>query len=294
MVGNPQGAASREREPVRLGPRLEALIDRLHAPLADLAARLDAIVAGPASALSGPVELLFSLSYVGRSLAMLWRLLLSVAWAVARLPYGLLALADVKPEMKLRVQLLYAADPERQASSQAELMDALAVAEAIFVREANVRLVPVEPSGHGETAAPGGQPIPFVMEDAGFAAGKRPCNLAALGDDLAGFGGRVDRAARSCAPRSGYRRISGWGAPLTIVLVEGVEDGLVGCSLGPLTDYVTLAADNPLCAAHELAHACNLWHRREGLNLMNPTCGGIHLTRWQVALLRLSRHVTFL
>ena len=79
------------------------------------------------------------------------------------------------------------------------------------------------------------------------------------------------------------------------VAVKSVEGGkLAGCSLGPLTDYVTVRADQPVCLAHELGHACSLLHTQAAANLMNPTCGGVHLSRWQVAVLRASRHVTYL
>jgi hypothetical protein len=85
------------------------------------------------------------------------------------------------------------------------------------------------------------------------------------------------------------------GAPLMVMPVASVEEGiLAGCSLGFLVDYVTVRGEQPICLAHEIGHACNLLHLAEPMNLMNPTCGGLHLTRWQVALLRLSRHVTYL
>lgn len=113
--------------------------------------------------------------------------------------------------------------------------------------------------------------------------------------DLQLLGGRIDRLAVRNHWRGGFRRLLGWGAPLMALLVTEVDGGrLAGCSLGPLTDYVTLRRDQPLCLAHEIGHACNLLHDRSPLNLMNPTCGGIHLRTWQVLLLRLSRHVTFL
>ena len=58
--------------------------------------------------------------------------------------------------------------------------------------------------------------------------------------------------------------------PVTVFVVLSIK-GATGCSLGPMTDYVTLdhsaARDNSILA-HELAHACGLWHLRNKDNLL--------------------------
>jgi predicted Zn-dependent protease len=81
----------------------------------------------------------------------------------------------------------------------------------------------------------------------------------------------------------------------------------VGCSLGPLTDYITVmfrredaSVVDHSTLAHELGHACSLSHVDGGNNLMNPHPEPANraqrrsLTRAQIALLRASRHVTYL
>ena len=102
--------------------------------------------------------------------------------------------------------------------------------------------------------------------------------------------------------------LTGYAAPVTAFIVRDVED-VKGCSLGPLTDYVTLGLDGlensdpgddvappSKWLAHEIAHACGLWHDSYGnSNLINPDEGsGIELTRFQRSVLRNSRHVTYL
>jgi hypothetical protein len=84
--------------------------------------------------------------------------------------------------------------------------------------------------------------------------------------------------------------------PVTVFVVADIK-GATGCSLGPLTDYVTLdhdaARDNSIFA-HELAHACGLWHLRDKNNLLwNKSDRGDKIRWWQKNIFRSSRHVTY-
>ena len=73
--------------------------------------------------------------------------------------------------------------------------------------------------------------------------------------------------------------------------------GAIGCSLGPLSDYITLShagAKNNSTLAHEIAHACGLWHVKERSNLVyRYTSRGNTVNWWQKNLFRGSRHVTY-
>ncbi len=114
-------------------------------------------------------------------------------------------------------------------------------------------------------------------------------------DDIGRLGGKFAWRAMRHHPFGIARRLVGTGSAVAVFAVHSVDEGrLAGCSLGPLTDYVTVRVDLPVCLAHELGHACNLLHAAQPGNLMNPTCGGVHLSRWQVGLVRLSRHVSYL
>lgn len=106
--------------------------------------------------------------------------------------------------------------------------------------------------------------------------------------------------------------LTGYATPVTAFIVHNVR-GEKGCSLGPLTDYVTLNLDGiktisvespgddvsatigSLWLAHEIAHSCGLWHSKQKANLMHPSSeDGTTLKRWQKALARNSRHISFL
>lgn len=124
-----------------------------------------------------------------------------------------------------------------------------------------------------------------------------------------------------------WRRVTGFGAPVAVIVQRSIGGGIfAGCALGPLTDYVTLAAtftpgavdannddvaDTIALApgaptfvpppspnnllAHELGHKCNLWHVFNPANMMSPassTSDG--LDDFQIMLVRGSRHVSYL
>jgi hypothetical protein len=67
--------------------------------------------------------------------------------------------------------------------------------------------------------------------------------------------------------------------------------------LGALTDYVTLdpvGAKNVSTLAHEIAHACGLWHQQAKSNLMWRTFSrGDEIKWWQKNIFRSSRHITY-
>ena len=84
--------------------------------------------------------------------------------------------------------------------------------------------------------------------------------------------------------------------PITAFVVLDINHA-AGCSLGPLTDYVTLDPDgakNDSTLAHEIAHACGLWHLRSKSNLLWRTFSrGDEVKWWQKNIFRGSRHVTY-
>ncbi len=247
-----------------------------------------------------PVEALTAIPYAGRFIGMLHRLILTVLWTALGLPDALLALLGVLPEKRLRLWIFMPLDEAGQPLWESEpLLEALAVAARILRREANIRLVPTGPLQFDYAFSP-----PEIMDDGWIRSGRVRvtsqelavgCRLEALREDLGTVGARLAWWDLISHPRGSYRRLTGWGTPLMVMPVRAVEEGgLAGCSLGPLVDYLTVWAERPICLAHEIGHACNLLHQPGAMNLMNETCGGVHLNRWQVALLRLSRHVTYL
>lgn len=86
------------------------------------------------------------------------------------------------------------------------------------------------------------------------------------------------------------------GFPITAFIVRNIS-GKIGCSLGPMSDYVTLSvkgAFSDSTLSHEIGHCCGLLHRDNKNNLMFPNDGrGNSVTGWQKFVVRNSRHCTF-
>ena len=90
--------------------------------------------------------------------------------------------------------------------------------------------------------------------------------------------------------------LSGVLYPVTAFVVKNIK-GASGCSLGPISDYITLdpnGAKEASVLAHELAHACGLWHLEKRSNILYPYKDrGDEIKWWQKNILRSSRHITY-
>jgi hypothetical protein len=256
-----------------------------------------------ASALAFLVELIFTIPILGRILKWIWNFILTVVWSIVGLGDLFLALIGILPEKKLRICVIILRDEMgRLIDTRANLIPQVQNAIDIFRREANVRIIPSAPfqydSGFvgSERATEAwihtdrrGRNEPTVLDVA--------CGPAAAGEDLLAAGGQFELKASTICFYSNARRVVGYGAPVIVFIVRsvgGTDES--GCSLGPLTDYVTVEANGSSDSnvlGHELGHACNLWHINDRNNLMNPDRAADRLERWQVAILRNSRHVTY-
>jgi hypothetical protein len=173
--------------------------------------------------------------------------------------------------------------PGRPLATENQVRDALRVADGIFKREANTELFWDEwPQVH--TIA---EPAPEHALDVG-------CGTASWKQDL-GDAGAYFRSRRSEAlGRSTFSAgtVTGYGEPIGVFVVRDIA-GKAGCSMGPLSDYVTVDRVRGTLIAHELGHCCGLWHTKDAGNLMLPAANTETMTRAQQAIFRNSRHVTF-
>jgi len=202
------------------------------------------------------------------------------------------SLVGIRPRAKLRLRIVILRDEAgRAVVGEEELTPALALARRLLACEAQTNLV-----------AAGGRLVMTLDDPAPTAALDVSCGRAAWREDIGEAGRYFRRMLAYVAPGL----VPGRGGPVTVFIVRRVIDATPaarGCSLGPLTDYVTVdvgailrppgAVDawQPRILASELAHACGLWHVNANDNLMSSGTGTA--LRWQQrAIVRSSRHVT--
>jgi hypothetical protein len=274
------------------------------------------------------VDIITSIPFIGRVIEWILNIVKSLVSAVASLPDSILTLLGIMPEKKLKLLVIIQNDSERKAV----VNDVTAVYRDIqylintFRSEMNIRVLPTNwftyNSAFGDTSYGLAN---FVKTDDGVSSNGTLdvcCDSCAAGDDLTSIGTGFNLMMARLGFSTNARRLIGYGAPVIAFAVRSYTDGKAGCSLGPLSDYVTvkfnetqsggmfpagpflpvneLTADKALDAvtdlAHEVGHCCNLPHYDgQNNNLMNPapTRTG-HLTVWQKILVRSSRHVTYL
>ncbi len=215
------------------------------------------------------------------------------------LPGALLDAVGIRPAKRIRVVIKILRDEQGLPVAQpADLEVGLATAQWILAEQANVSLQPPLVPRLTSLAM-----VSVLDEPAPREALDVHCDAQAWRED---FGIAGEFFSRHLA-WSFFGTLLGAGAPVTVFIVRDVKDK-AGCSLGPLTDYVTVAPiglegsflsddeTGPLQAgtiAHEIAHACGLWHVSDRSNLMNPSTDGTKLSFWQKVVLRNSRHVTY-
>ncbi|WP_374686808.1 hypothetical protein [Promineifilum sp.] len=198
-----------------------------------------------------------------------------------KLPELLLTLIGFRPTKRLRLRVVVLRDEKGLPLARNEdVLPAYEEARRILSRMAGVA---VEPAGWQVVTAPHGAPK---------AALDVRCTDGAWRDDL----GECGAFFRDLMAKTTAGTLIGYGAPITVFIVRSMSTHN-GCSLGVATDYVTVEAktlkSTRRLLAHEVGHACGLWHSKNPANLMTPKGPGEELAGWQAAILRTSRHVTF-
>ena len=184
------------------------------------------------------------------------------------------------PPKKVRLHIFILADNNGPVVTPADLTSSIDYARQIFKDRFNVKLLP-----YGENM------VQIIKKPAPEAALTPDCDGGALKNE-------VGEAGEYYASQ-----LAGWNAipislafPITAFVVRDVHNKQ-GCSLGPLTDYLTLDRDGVASVntlAHEIGHVCSLWHSGSKSNIMWKNHDRGNGARWfQKNLLRSSRHVQY-
>ena len=190
-----------------------------------------------------------------------------------------LLLGFLLPAKKLRIQVFILANASHPPADPAAVQQAIDYAKATFAKRFNVNLLPS-----------GSSWIEILDVGVPDAAMRVSCGLTAYKEEWGEAGEFFNN------------HLAGWNAvpvsgtfPVTVFVVREIF-GKGGCSMGPLTDYVTVAGSavgpGSSTIAHEIGHACNLWHSFGTSNLMySKHARGDTVRWWQKNLFRSSRHV---
>lgn len=240
-------------------------------------------------------ELLCCTPIIGRMLKWLWNSLLSVI----HLAFGILEIAADKigfrPTKKLRYFIVILSDEDNlPLEKPIKVIEAINRTKQIFSTQANIDLIPAFPPWIDPTRLTGESKEGIFVLD--YKSSRQildlGCGVHAILNDLLLQGSTFQWIDVYHFFYTGFRRFFGCGVPVTIYIVRNISKK-IGCSLGWLSDYVTIKKGHLKAIPHELGHACNLLHRNDPHNLMYPIgLTSEDLSPWQTALLRASRHVT--
>jgi hypothetical protein len=209
------------------------------------------------------------------------RLFLRIGSFVWGLAIGIpdLLVGFLLPAKNLRIQVFVLANANHPPADAVAVQHAIDFANTTFANRFNVKLLPCGASWIEILDV--GVPEAAMRVSCGLRGYKEEWGEAGefFNSHLAGWNG---------APVSGT-------FPVTVFIVPEIF-GKYGCSMGPLTDYVTVAAQalglGSSTMAHEIGHACNLSHSFGKSNLMcSASTRGDTVHWWQKNLLRSSRHV---
>lgn len=272
---------------------------------------VEAVAGWMLSALAFLLELIFAIPYVGRVLQWLWNVVvLNLVWLIPNLIDAGLYLIGIRPQKKLRICTIILRDERGNPVAQvADVVDMINDAIDVFREECNVQIVNSAPLQFSS-----GLSFDAVRADAswvqiapGRSAADRldsSCDEVAFGEDLTNVGSAHQFDGATKCFFGNWRSVVGLGTPVTVLVVRSITRPRVfsGCCIW-VSNYLTLSgafipSGRPnFTLAHELGHACNLWHLVDPPNLMDVTStgpAGSLLRFWQEVLVRASRHVSYL
>jgi hypothetical protein len=263
------------------------------------------------------ISILTSIPFIGRIIGWVIELVHTVVNGIISLPDAALTLLGIMPEKKLRLAVIVLQDSDHTPMASDDVI-ARAIAYSIrtFREEVNVRVIPLAYANYrtayaGDDESAGS----FIYHDDTASSGRLLdvcCDACAAGDDLGSIGADFNMKMSRTTFWGNARRLIGYGAPIVAFTVRSFTDGKAGCSLGPLTDWVTvrftdsdttltidqLTPDRLLGSitdlGHELGHCCNLPNYDDKNRLMIGTPPPkVGMTTWHKVLFSDSRHVTY-
>jgi hypothetical protein len=260
-----------------------------------LSSTLLTIGAFPFNALAAVIDLFFCIPIIGRFAKWGWNGFTTLLHIPAGLVEWALMTRGIKPEKKLRLAVvLFSDETEPPMPYTQEVITQLDRMVDLYKDKANIKVISANSSA---SEKPSKDWITIYKKPASSKMLDVGCNEYAFGQDLWLSGMMFQFTTLTRLFYTNFRRIIGYGSPIAVFIVDNIQDFL-GCSIGLLTDYVTISHKKEkgiVSIPHEVGHACNLLHVKDEENLMHPHgCEKGKLTDRQIAIMRASRHVTFI
>lgn len=263
------------------------------------------------------VEIIQMIPFVGTLVRWVMNGVTNVVSIIASIPDFIMGLAGVRPEKKMRICTVVLKDQDGNAVCSTENAIALLQnAVDVYRRDANVRLVPLKgfqyASGFGDAEKVDASWIKIDNTNSDDEMLDQPCGSEAAGKEWVTVGSKFQQKSTYHCMAGSWRRVTGYGAPVTCFIVRDVIDKS-GCALW-ITDYVVVEGETqnphprPRVIGHECGHACSLTHRcvdEDVRNLMGvegecdpdsttqPDVFNPRMTDWQALVVRTSKHVTY-
>jgi hypothetical protein len=251
------------------------------------------------------LEVFFSIPFLGRFLRELLSFIDTIVYGLMSLPDFILSLLGLRPEKLMRLCVIIQLDEEdKPITTNETVIPFIQFAIDTFKGQANVRILPDQPFTYTSSFSPPPRASAKYIVTTNMNSDPDTldvnCDAAAWGADFTPAGSAFNMMMSRFDFWGNARRLLGYGAPVVAFAVRRFADGDWGCSLGPLADYVTVdfndaaGDETDSTLAHELGHACSLWHVQNAGNLMIPAAPHPpKLTTFQISVLRTSRHVTY-
>lgn len=266
------------------------------------------------SAIAAVVELLEMIPFVGSIIRWVINVVTSILAILGNIPDLILGAVGIRPEKLLRVCTVILRDENGNPVATTDVaVSLLQTAVDVYKRDANVRIVPLRAfkysSGFAGAETVDESWLATDSDNSGADLLDPSCDASSdWGTTGSGFQLRVTRNCFFGA----WRRLTGYGAPLTCFFVRDITDA-IGCALW-VTDYnltegrLQLPHPSPRTLGHECGHSCNLGHQcvdADNRNMMgtqddcNPVSGTLpdrinpRMNDAQALWVRMSKHVTY-
>ena len=266
------------------------------------------------------LDIIFSIPIVGAGLRKALNIITHILWAVVGGIDTGLGIIGIRPEKKLRICTIILRDNRGNPVSSVEYVTAmLQVAANVYKRDANIRIIPSAPFQYSSGFDPDPQNVDsdWVIVDDGTSG----ADLLDLPDDTSDsaasdwgtVGSQYQLIASRCCFYGNWRRIVGYGAPITCFIIRSIPVATGRALFG--TDYVRVVGrrnvpkpDSPRTIGHEICHLVGLGHTcvdDDTRNIMATSECNLattnvrndadpRLSDYQAMVLRASKYATYL